>query len=149
MKRRDRICQFQGKGCRRTFEPKANDKYCDVCKKAAKQENRHAHRAKHLQRINETRRKYEVGLRQLVAKGKKAEQILAEAKQLVAKVRTMPHRPAEDERAAYANQLYNQDLKWSAIQKRTEAKFKIHTTIRALRALRSRYLKRQAMKLTA
>lgn len=144
MRRRDRTCQFQGKGCRRTFEPKANDKYCDVCKKAAKRENRQAHRAKHLQRIKETRRKYEEGLRKLVARGKEAEQILAEAKQLAAKgVRTMPHRPADDKRAARVNELYNGGMRWAAIQTQIEQEFEIHTTRKALHELRRRYIERQ------
>jgi hypothetical protein len=69
MKRQHRTCQFQGDGCRRTFEPKANDKYCDVCKKAAERENRHAYTAKNLSSISEIRRKYEERRRKLVASG--------------------------------------------------------------------------------
>lgn len=57
--------------------------------------------------------------------------------------RTMPHRPAEDEKAARVNQLRNLGTKWDDVRKQVEQEFKIYTTVGALQALLKRYRKRQ------
>ena len=70
----------------------------------------------------------------------KAKSILAEHGMLA-----MPKggRSAEDKRAAKVDGLYNQGMKWSAIQAQVEAEFQVHTTVKALQELRRRWVKRQ------
>jgi hypothetical protein len=67
------------------------------------------------------------------AKLAKAERVLA----------TRGGKTPEDDRAAMTDSLYNQNLRWAAIKSQVEAKFHVHTTIKALQELRNRWLKRQ------
>lgn len=63
--------------------------------------------------------------------------------QLAQGVRTMPHRPPEDKRAARVNQLRKQGLTWKVIHHRIQQEFKTFTSLNALQTLLKRYLERQ------
>ena len=55
-------------------------------------------------------------------------------------------RDADDDRAALVDELYNQGMRWAKIKEQVEAKFNVHTTVKALQQLRTRWLERQQRK---
>jgi hypothetical protein len=139
-------CQHRGEdgkrapGCLRRFKRKAGaQKYCSNCKPLVKAINRKKSERKHAPEISAKASDRWETMKAAVALAKKVEAGEAVTVGADRVLRPKGGRPAEISKAVRVDQLRNEGVSWSNVQKRIAAEFKENTTENSLQRLLRRY----------